>query len=242
MSTDVRVSVVIPTIKNGKLMVLKLIEDAIKQFKDAEIVIVRKERPVARARNLGATKASGDILLFIDDDLVFDPKLLLDVINKVLRNEKAIVGMGVENFFFKFKFISTGFMALWKNDFVKIGGFDERLYGYEDLDFSVRALRKKYRIISCSLSIKHHNPRRLLAFLSRSLQYECCGTLVAIKHAQYFRLNNFRWFFPLFVNTNETPSLYKGMHYIIFRNPATRILTRTISFHYWILQKLTPKW
>jgi GT2 family glycosyltransferase len=238
MFTNTRISVIIPTIEEGKFQVLRLIKAALKLFGNYEIVVVRNVRPAGKARNVGAAKASGDVLLFVDDDVIFDPRSFVEVVDRVLSNERTVAGPCVKNVFFKFTYVSTGLMGLKKSDFIEIGGFDEQLYGYEDLEFSVRAVRKGYRIIGCSLSMEHHNPRRFIAFLLRSLRYEWCGTLMAIKHAQYFRLNNLRWFFPLFINTSKMPSLYKGMSYTFFRNPAMRILVRIISFYYWTLQKL----
>lgn len=238
MFTNTRISVIVPTIREYKPRVLKLIKAAVDLFGNYEIVVVKNVRPASKARNVGATKASGDVLLFVDDDVIFDPRSLAEVVNRVLSNERTVVGPGVVNVFFKFTYVSTGLMGLKKRDFIEIGGFDEQLYGYEDLEFSVRAVRKGYRIIGCSLSIEHHNPRSFIAFLLRSLRYEWCGTLMAIRHAQYFRLNNLRWFFPLFINTSKMPSLYKGLSYSFFRNPAMRILVRIISFYYWTLQKL----
>lgn len=238
MFTNTCISVIVPSIKEGKPSALKFIEAAVELFRNHEIVIVRNVRPAGKARNVGATKASGDVLLFVDDDIIFDPKSLVEVVDRVLSNERTVAGPCVENVFFKFTYVSTGLLGLKKSDFIEIGGFDEELYGYEDLEFSVRAVRKEYRIMGCSISVEHHNPRSFIAFLLRSLRYEWCGTLMAIKHAQYFRLNNLRWFFPLFINTSKMPSLYKGVSYTFFRNPAMRIFVRIISFYYWTLQNL----
>lgn len=238
MFANTRISVVVPTIKEGGPRTLEFIKAGVKLFRNYEIVVVRNVRPAGKARNVGATKASGDVLLFIDDDVIFDPKSLVEMVDRILSNKRTVAGPGVENVFFKFTYVSTGLMGLKKSDFIEIGGFDEQLCGYEDLEFSVRAVRKGYRVMGCSLSMEHYNPRRFTAFLLRSLRYEWCGALMAIKHAQYFRLNNLRWFFPLLINTSKMPSLYKGMSYSFFRNPAMRIAVRIISFYYWTLRRL----
>jgi len=68
-STTTRVSVVIPS-WTGE--VSRVMESLQKQtFQDYEVDVVRGVSPAARARNVGARRAKGDILLFIDDDAYF---------------------------------------------------------------------------------------------------------------------------------------------------------------------------
>ncbi len=54
-------------------------------------VISQPQGGPARARNVGVRMASGNILLFIDDDVVASPQLITEHITFHLRDEKAVV-------------------------------------------------------------------------------------------------------------------------------------------------------
>ena len=95
------ISVIIPSLLNK--ITSKLI-DEIKQFKPIEIIIVNNGPPVnntnnlikyfniphkknaATNRNFGASKAIGDYLLFIDDDVLVDSQYIFD--NFVMKEIK----------------------------------------------------------------------------------------------------------------------------------------------------------
>lgn len=236
---DKCVSIIVPTISRGMPKVLKIVRDWHQRSKSSlEIIIVRNVRPAAKARNEGAIKATSDILLFIDDDVAFDPNSLNEIINKLLDDEKIVVGSCVEQIYFKSKYVSTGLMGIRKKDFIGIGGFDERLHGYEDFEFSIRAVQKGYKLLSLPLRIEHYNPRSFARFIVRSLRYELSGTLMAIEYAPYFRHTTIRWFFPLLIDTSKHPSLFISPKYRVIRSQITRILVRILGFYYWSLKKV----
>ncbi|MCE7898091.1 MAG: hypothetical protein DPW11_02175 [bacterium] len=107
----------------------------------------------AKARNLGAKKASGNILLFVDADMTFDPHYVEDLINPILGgktigtytiNERVAnwdnplarcwnIQEGWEN---KKRFppnppkYGTDYRAILKSAFDQVGGFDD--IGYTD--------------------------------------------------------------------------------------------------------------
>ncbi|MEM2119430.1 MAG: glycosyltransferase [Candidatus Bathyarchaeia archaeon] len=130
--------------------------DKAKRFADK--VYQLRKRGISRARNFGAKKASGDIILFLDADV--DPTQ--DFVDKVLEifNDSSVVGATcnimpvhaktVENVFFKlynkllrfvcrFKPHSRGeFLAVRKMAFLALKGFDEELPCLEDHEFAFR--------------------------------------------------------------------------------------------------------
>jgi len=121
-------------------------------------VYVINERGISRARNFGAKKAEGEILLFIDADVRL-PKNTLDVLEKAF-SEEGVVGATCkimpstpnlkERVFFifynmllrlssLFKPHARGeFLAVRKDAFLRIGGFNEELSCLEDHDLAMR--------------------------------------------------------------------------------------------------------
>jgi len=63
--------------------------------KYAEKVINVKARGVGRARNAGAQKAKGDILLFLDADTVLDPRFLTELVESFSDNAVVCVSGAV---------------------------------------------------------------------------------------------------------------------------------------------------
>lgn len=121
-------------------------------------VCVLRERGIGRARNYGAKQASGDVLIFLDADVI--PPV--DFVEKVLEtfNDSAVVGATCsimpikpkfhEKLFFHlhnsltrilahFKPHSRGeFLVARRSEFLKIGGFDESLPCTEDHELTFR--------------------------------------------------------------------------------------------------------
>lgn len=135
----------------------------------------------ARARNLGAEAASGDILFFIDADVTIAADTLSGVIVAFQQQPglAALIGSyddapGAPNFLSQYKNLfhhythQSGFEeastfwgacgAIRRDIFLKIGGFDER-YRYpsvEDIELGYRLKRAGYRIQLCkSVQVKH---------------------------------------------------------------------------------------
>ncbi len=148
-----------------------------KQFTDKVYQI--RERGISRARNHGAKKASAKILLFLDSD-VYPP---LNFVEKVLEtfNNSSVVGatcriMPIKSTLSEFAFFhfynyiirlctrfkphSRGeFLAVRKNDFLKVNGFDENMPCLEDHDLAYR-LSKRGRFMFINDLTVHESMRR----------------------------------------------------------------------------------
>lgn len=133
------------------------------------------------ARNLGASKASGDILIFVDADMRFSPAFL-DVLTKPIREGKSKGTFSKEEFisnwtnrwarFWNYRkgiydprAIPTDypnrapvFRAILKSEFEKVGGFDESR-GYDD-DWSLSE-RLGYQATVTKAMYYHDNPDTL---------------------------------------------------------------------------------
>ena len=135
----------------------------------------------ARARNLGAQEAVGDILLFIDSDVTI-PENALSQVAAVFRNDPelaALFGSYDEepfagNFLSQYKNLFHNYVhqkgnedastfwcgcgAVKRKIFQKMGGFNEN-YGkpsIEDIEFGYRLKREGYRIrLVKELKVKH---------------------------------------------------------------------------------------
>ena len=141
-----------------------ILGNVVKKYEGVQLYTI-KERGIAKAKNYGARKASGKILLFLDAD-VFVTKDVVKQVSRVFKNP-AVIGATCNNYpvepkfiellFFKFynalirmvisllptkfKHSRGEFIAVRKAYFEKIGGFDERLVCMEDADLAHRLSR-----------------------------------------------------------------------------------------------------
>jgi len=125
---------------------------------------------VAGGRNFGVEKSNGDILLFIDDDAVFENK---DVLNIMVENYKSkncgILAFKSKDFttkklnrnefphrndeylcrekFSTYFFVGVGH-AIRRDIFLRVGGYpDDFFYGMEEYDLSYKAIDAGFDII-----------------------------------------------------------------------------------------------
>jgi glycosyltransferase involved in cell wall biosynthesis len=119
-----------------------------------------KLKNVAAQRNHGAQKAEGDYLVFLDADVRIAPSFLYKVKKNINKNKgllflpfympdreykqyKPLFDLG--NLFAEFsqnlpkKFSLGGTMIVERNFFIRLGGFDERLFIAEDHEIIQRA-------------------------------------------------------------------------------------------------------
>lgn len=155
-----------------------------RRFTDKVYQIQR--RGISKARNYGAKQASGDVLIFLDADV----NVPLDFVEKVIEtfNDATVVGAACnilptqpqlrETFFFRFHNLlvrifarfkphSRGeFLAVRRNDFLRINGFDESLPCSEDHDLAFRLSKRGRFVFIKSLTVYESLRRfRKLGFL-----------------------------------------------------------------------------
>ena len=148
-----KISIIIPTI-NQNVLTIKSIPN------DVE-TIIEKEGNRSEARNVGAKRATKEILVFCDDDIIFDVELL----NRMIEKIKPRNVIGLEDY--DFNLLLTRFLMIYKDDFNKIGGFDENFNHMEDTDFCFRAKKAGYNIIPIPREIIQHkdHPTRVGNFM-----------------------------------------------------------------------------
>jgi glycosyltransferase involved in cell wall biosynthesis len=125
-----------------------------------------EERGLGPARNLGAAKARGNLLLFLDADTFLEPTALAVIARKFKRHHSAGTLRGVPDeektaykvIYFLKNFVhktrahhgSSGVILCWKDHFDAVGGFDNELYLRENSD-----LMKKLRQFGSYKYIRH---------------------------------------------------------------------------------------
>jgi len=139
-------------------------------------VIKEPKRSIARTRNKGAEEAQGAILIFIDADTIVPLEVLreaLDLMKNPLyggggstvkfdQNQgRFISGVLVPEFWNLisrlFKLAAGSFIYCRAEDFEKIGGFSEKLYAGEEIQFII-SLKRILRRTRKRFVIFHRNP------------------------------------------------------------------------------------
>jgi len=209
-------SIIIPTLNEENYLPLLLTAIRSQRFKDYEIIVADnnsqdRTREIAlgfgcqivpgglpaRGRNEGAKHAKGDLLLFLDADVIITENFLEDSIKEVEKRSLDIASYTLTprtnnifirnglNFFYNWpiiisqKFSPWGAMAILvkKEIFNEIGGFDEDVKLAEDHYF-VRTASKlgKFGILT---STKIYMPLRRFetdGYLKTGIKYLFCGT------------------------------------------------------------------
>ena len=132
----------------------------------------------AQGRNLGVEKSNGDLIVFIDSDLVVDKYFLINHVNSLIRawkkngNRKCFTYGSVINTSnfnnpksepFKLQdlswaYFATGNVAIDKKVLEISGLFDTsfRLYGWEDLELGERLRNMGVKLIKCPKAVGYH--------------------------------------------------------------------------------------
>ena len=115
------------------------------------VVVHEPVQSIARARNAGARRADGDVLVFVDADVVVPPEFL-SVIHAAM-SDPACIGGGVETAWQARRLLVRLHLNAWgllvrvsgmvvgaaqfarRDGFEQVGGYDERTWIGEDVDF-----------------------------------------------------------------------------------------------------------
>src|SRR2546429_342938 len=92
-TTTPKVSIIIPSWTGEVSRPMRSIEQ--QTFRDYEVDVVQRISPLARARNLGAQRTRGDILLLVDDDLTLGHEHVLQQMVDLLESDAQIAIVGV---------------------------------------------------------------------------------------------------------------------------------------------------
>lgn len=149
--------------------------EIVKKFKKVSILKQNHQGP-GLARNLGAKKAKGKILILIDADMTFNKDYLKNLIKPILLDKKIIgtthnyeIATNIDNKWSKLwgemritkDYVKNPvvFRAIRKKDFFELGGFDPK-YGYAD-DQTFRYKYKIKPVFAVNTKCYHKNPETL---------------------------------------------------------------------------------
>jgi len=137
----------------------------------------------SEARNIGAKKANADIIAVIESDSVYDEHWVEEVLKgfeeydcvidrrAVYAPETFIARMNDAVFDMRFKnYKPFSIWAIRKNLFEDIGGFNENLDAFEDVELGDRLIEEGHRIFFATKAIQYHKgePKTLREALKRS--------------------------------------------------------------------------
>lgn len=188
--------------------------------------VVRSHSPhgVSAARNTGAIESEGEIIFFIDSDIIIEKDSLekLAEIYETLQPD-AVVGVQSEklrfnNFLSQFKnlwmrytylnqpeyvaLFYTSAASIKKELFLKVGGFDEKynVPNVEDTDFGQKYFREGYRIyLARNLPVEHVKSYALKSILKTDY-YRARGLVKMVLRRGIKGISG--------GNTTSVPSLY----------------------------------
>lgn len=207
------------------------------------VVKVQPNRGPAGARNRGAREASGDILLFIDDDMVCNVDLVQQHARMYREGADAVAGnipihpdsppgmltdavasaavWEQRSKLTPFE-IYSGQLSVRKSVFDTLGGFDERFaaggnFGNEDVELGARLL-ERFDVRHNPRAISHQmNLVSAREFMDRAGQLAIADVRLAAKHAELGR--------QLFFHRAARRSRSQRLTYRIFsRSPAAATL------------------
>jgi len=158
----------------------EIVERMMKREKRIRLINFEEGHSAAFARNRGAEAARGDVVYFLDADVEVDDKELIGEIAKAFEDEGigavAVGGKGEYKTFLQkcqhvravmsnllFKTISRYpkyANAVRKDIFDMVGGFDERIFYYEDREFG-KKIAEKTKIGEVKVNPKHIEPSTL---------------------------------------------------------------------------------
>ena len=173
-------------------------------------LIRHENKGPAAARNGGAMASSGDVLLFWDSDMIAEKQLLYHHC-RIQSEETPYLVAGARRFWPpamatsfsrnmnsdrldedqyergtpSFQEIFSSNFSIRKDLFWEIGGFDESLRAYEDIDFSYRAMKAGTELVFCRDAIGYHNHAMTLEEASRQQeQYQKYAAAFLRKHPE----------------------------------------------------------
>lgn len=164
----------------------------------------------AAARNLGIEKANGEIIIFIDSDLVVTETFLqshadslvegYQTSDKVFTYGRVINTCNFENptsepykiTDFSAAYFATGNVAIARHWLIEAGLFDPQFqqYGWEDLELGVRLKKLGLTLIKCPDAVGYHwhpafSLEQLPKLIDREIQRGRMGVLFYQKHPSF---------------------------------------------------------
>lgn len=160
---------------------IKIAQETAKKEKINLKILKQKHHGPAKARNLGAKKAKGSVLIFVDSDMTFDKDYIKNLVkpikDKVIGTTHDLEVVENTNYIWskcwgKIRVSPKNahevkiFRAIKRKDFLDLGGFDPK-YGYAD-DQTLWFKHKVRPVVAPLTKCYHKNPEKLKQVYSQS--------------------------------------------------------------------------
>lgn len=222
--------------------VLSSFKNVPRKYGKCKIIYSRKTWSPSKARNTGARIARGDWLVFIDSDCALPENYFKElrrsinsknspdcVIGKVISMDKTRLGcfeefehmQSVEKYLYSkdgktFAKICVGAnMAVSRDVFRRVGGFDEKLDSAEDREFGARLFLNDYNIEYLEgLTVQHKYHTSFVMTVKRHLWHAKGNKMLYSRYPQIFkrpmmnRLSFIAKTFDVALNGSEKPSYF----------------------------------
>jgi cellulose synthase/poly-beta-1,6-N-acetylglucosamine synthase-like glycosyltransferase len=194
MDDKMLVSIIIPYSGNNQEIV-KLKEDISGQEVSfcTEIISVPNIKPAGKARNTGARQAKGEVFIFLDSDIKFANKSVLENLIKALSGDRAIgvvsssIRIPLDASAFQVRYTkqipncqtpivekitdvgvaTSACCAITKEVFFTVGGFNENILRGQDPEFSYRLRKTGFRtVLATGTWCYHAQPDNLAELIS----------------------------------------------------------------------------
>ena len=212
------------------------------KFKLKKLILIEQENlDKVKTRNNGSKKASGELLIFFDDDMIPEPTCIENHFQFHKNNYNCILsGNGYRNK----QYTNTDFghyllaiekywqslhpteyqitldkprmtacnLSLPKKLFDELEGFDEQLKDCEDIDMAIRALKKNTSIFyNSNIKAWHNDSPTLKTYINRLNQYNKAVVKLFDIKPEYKNYLHYEF-------TQKQVPLFKKMILILFKN------------------------
>lgn len=174
---------------------------------NCKVIEVKDGSGANNARNIGASAAKGDILMFVDSDIVIGRETMLGIVESLEENYiDAVVGIYTakhrheslvsqyKNLWVRYSYIKSPPAIDWlfgsisgikRQAFEKLGGFNIELlakHGHDDIELGKRAAQGNLNIeLNMDIEVEHLKNYTLLSFIKNEYNRSAGFAELAIK-------------------------------------------------------------
>ena len=242
-----KILLTIKSVRNivDEIIVVNSAQDSCEIPSEYNVKIIQEKKGktnASKARNIGALEAKHEILLFIDSDVEVESKCIEKFKQSIQEikeseifgglycwNNKSNLTSNINSLLLRYrvndlnknekiKIISSSQFLMHKLFFNKIGGFNEYINSYEDIDFFVRAQKifdAKIKILD-DLNVYHHKEYNFTKLLSETLKKTFFFTKLRLLFKNYYR--NVTTLLDWRINVLPAPVILFFLSLVFFKN------------------------
>jgi len=266
MKKNFLISVIIPVF-NAEKTIKKTIESALGQeYKNFELIAVndgstdstqqilekfgkkikiirQKNQGISSARNNGAKKAEGEIIAFLDSDVVVEKNWIEELVKTFFADDSIFAVSGklgaktngsLASDFFSFTISSSSFqgynIAFKRKDFLEIGGYNNKIKYCEDPELIWRAFNAEKKFAIAEKALSFHEPYSLKGRLKANFKYAFWDAVVIKKYFFSFLRNPLEFFCRAPANLRYILGFYSVVFFSFLAAVFGLLMTKKVSF------------